>query len=895
MRAGRILVHRLRSLFRRSHSEAELRRELDLHIEQLAKEYSAAGLSDANARAAAMREFGPITSVAESCRDARRINLIQDLGRDLIYGLRLLGKSPGFTLIAVLTLSLGIGASSTIFSVVDAFLFRPLPFQQSDGLVVLSEQSAKEQGSRNPALATSREWKKNARSFSQFEFAVNYYETANIVAGNEAERISTQWVSPGMLRMLGLKPTLGRDFNAQDAVQNNILISYALWRRRWGGDPKVLGKRLDTSVGTFTVIGVMPPNSWVFPGTRDPELWIPADFSSQRPDTRWFTCIARLKPGTTVEQVQAEMSVFGKRLAQAHPESNKDWSATAQPVREFWAGDDQSLPYMLMGAVGFVLLIACANVANLLLARSNGRGTEMAIRASIGGSRARLVRQLLTESVLLALIGGTVGLGLSYFGVALMKSLIPDWILSAAGQVGIDARVLGFTLCLSMLTGILFGLAPAVRVSRIELNRALKEGGDRSGGGRQLGGNLLVVGEVALTLVLLAGAGLMVNSFIRVSRVDLGFDRSHLLAAYLELDGNTYRDLMPDDMKRLKPAADAFWQQAVERLEKIPGVISASFEGGTRECPIRIAGHSEEGPEPTSAVFLEVSDRYFGTMRIPTLAGRVLSATDDEREPWVAVINATMAKRYFAQENPIGQHIYVSFTDTGGRRVAEGRPREIVGIVGDVREFGAGRPVPSIIYVPVHQHIRDYPGGASITHLAGALMVRTSGNPLAAKDKMRKIVAGIDRTQVIGGVESVEQAAAEGIAQWRMFTQIFGFLSVVAIVLAAGGIYGVVAYTVSRRTHEIGVRIALGASSRDVIGLVLKQGARLVVPGIMIGLAGAYAATRLLRSLLYDVSPTDAPTFSIVAVLLATIALVACYVPARRAMGVNPVRALRSE
>jgi putative ABC transport system permease protein len=588
------------------------------------------------------------------------------------------------------------------------------------------------------------------------------------------------------------------------------------------------------------------------------------------------------------------VKVFGLRLAQAHPETNKDWVSTVVPVREYWYGDDRRLLAMLMGAVSFVLLIACANVANLLLARSGARATEMAIRASIGGSRARLTRQLLTESIFLALIGSAVGLGFSYLGVALLIPLIPRRVLSV-GPVSIDETVLAFTLVLSMLTGILFGLAPAMRVSRIDLNRALKEGGDRSGGSRQLGGNLLVVGEIALTLVLLAGAGLMINSFIRVSRVDLGFDPTHLLMADLELDGNTYRELMPDDMQRLRPATDAFWQEAVERLQRIPGVVSASFEGATRECPIRIAGRSEEGPEPASAVFVEAGDQYFATMRIPMIAGRPLGAMDDESAPWAAVINAAMAKRYFAQVNPIGQQIYVSFTDTGGRRVAEGRPREIVGVAGDVREFGPAQAPPAMIYVPIRQHIRDYPGGASSTHLSGTLMVRTSGDPLTLKETMRKVIAGIDHTQVVASVVSMEQAAAAGVAQWRVFTQIFGFLAAVAIVLAAGGIYGVVSFMVSRRTHEIGVRIALGARYQHVIAMVLKQGLKLAVLGIMIGLAGAYVVTRGARQFLYDVSPTDLPTFLIVSFLLTMVSLAACYVPARRAMRVDPIRALRNE
>ncbi|HLM97873.1 MAG TPA: ABC transporter permease [Bryobacteraceae bacterium] len=814
--------------------------------------------------------------------------------QDVRFGLRMLRRSPSLAVTAALTLALGIGANSTIFSVVNAAMFRPLHFHNPDRLLILREQNMKRSHWRNPALGTSLDWRKHAHSFEQIEFAVNYSETTNIVAGNEAQRIDAQFVSPGLLRMLGLKPVLGRDFNTQDPAQSNVLISHTLWQRLWGGDPKVLGKRLATSGGTYTIVGVMPPDTWVVPFARDP-VWIPLDPAGpdQRPDTRWWSCIGRLKPGATVAQARAEMRVFGQRLAEAHPETNQDWGAAAVAIRESWIGDDKYLLYMLMGAVGFVLLIACANVANLLLARSSARTTEMAIRASIGGSRIRIARQLLTESVLLSLIGGALGLGLSYGGVALMMSLIPDYV--SIGQVAIDGTVLGFTLGLSMLTGVLFGLAPAIRVSGLDLNRALKEGGDRSGGSRQLGGNLLVVGEVALTMVLLAGAGLMINSFIRVSQVDAGFDRSHLLTANLELDGTTYRELLADDMQRVTPAVDAFFHEAVERLAKIPGVVSATLEGGARQCPIRIAGHSEESSEGASAVFMEVGTGYFSTMRIPVIAGRAPAAADDERAPWIAVINAAMAKRYFSHESPIGQQLFVSFTDTGGRRVAEGRAREIVGIVGDVREFGVGQPAPAMIYVPERQHIRDYPGGASRTHLSNTLMVRTSGEPLALSETVRKVLAGIDRTQVVSDVQSMEQAAAEGLAQWRIFTQIFGFLSAVAIVLAAGGIYGVVSYTVSRRTHEIGVRIALGAGSHSVLGLVLKQGVKLAVPGILIGLAGAYVLTRGIGDLLYGVSPTDWPTLSIVSLLLAFIALAACYLPARRAVRVDPVRALRNE
>jgi putative ABC transport system permease protein len=824
---------------------------------------------------------------------------MKGLLQDIRYGSRMLTRTRSISAVAVLTLALGISVNALIFSLVNALLLRPLRLREPDRLVMLTEQNTKQQGwQRNPALATSLDWRKHAQSFAAIEFGVTYNESANLISGSETQRIETQFVSPDLLGMMGLKPMIGRGFSAQDATGpgSNVIVSHSLWQQLWGGEPNVIGKSLETSLGTYTVIGVMPPDTWIVPWARNPGIWIPLDPAGpdQRPDTRWWGCIARLKPGITVPRARAEMAVFGKRLAQADPDKNKDWELRVVPIRDYWYGQDKPLLVMLMGAVGFVLLIACANVANLLLARSGARATEMAIRSSMGGSRGRLIRQLLTESVFLALIGGVLGLGLSYLGVTLLFPLIPKQVLSVP-PVSIDETVLGFTLVLSMLTGILFGLAPAVRVSRVDLNRALKEGGDRSGGSRQLGGNLLVVGEMALTLVLLTGAGLMINSFIRVSRVNLGFDPLRLLLARVDLDGNSYRELMPDDMQRLKPATDAFWQEAVERLEKIPGVVSASFEGATRECPFRIAGRPEQAPETSSAVFVEAGEKYFATMQIPLRAGRPLGPRDDAGAPWVAVINAAMANRYFADGSPIGQQVFISFTDTGGRRVAEGRPREIVGVVGDVRMFGPANDPPAMIYVPFRQHIRDYPGGASSTHLSGTLVVRTSGNPLAYKQITHKVIGGIDRTQVVAAVASMEEAADAGVAQWRVYTQIFGFLAALAIVLAVGGIYGVVSFMVSRRTHEIGVRIALGAGYQQVIGMVLKQGLKLVLLGILIGLAGAYGLTRGVQQLLYEVSPTDVPTLLIVCLVLSVVSITACYLPARRAMRVDPVRALRNE
>lgn len=822
--------------------------------------------------------------------------------QDARYGFRILSRNPRVSLTAVFTLALGIGASTTIFSVVNGELFRPLPFKAEDRLVILAEQSVKNSSwQQDPVLSTALLWKKQTTSFEQMEFAVDRIETDNLLFANEAERVDVQLVSPALPDLLGLKPVLGRGFSTQgqqkDGHYEGVLIGHGLWRRHWGGDPNVIGKRLETSEGTFTIIGVMPPNAWVLPWVKDAGLWIALDPNSTtfRPDMRWFAVLARLSSGTSIQRAQAEMQVLGRQLAKAHPETNRDWTANAFPLREFWIGDDQSSLYLLMGAVGFVLLIACANVANLLLARARSRTTEMAVRASIGGTRGRIVRQLLTESVTLALIGGALGLALSFWGVKLWSALIPGWFTLLSEPIIVDRNVLAFTLGLAMLTGILFGIAPAVQISGLDLSRSLKEGGVQGGGdSRQIGGRLLVVGEVALTLVLLSGAGLTVNSFIRLKQVDLGFNPAHLLRVNIELAGTKYMEVLPNDLHRVTPAVDGFFQQTLERLRMLPGVTSVALDGMMRGCPFRIAGHADQGAEPPSALLEEVDDGYFRTLEIPLKQGRGLTRQDDELSPWVALINTTMAKHYFPRENPIGQQIYVSFTDSSGRSIAEGQPRQIVGVVADAT-FGAGWRAPALIYIPHRQHIRDYPGGASRTHLSKTLFLRTSGDPLALTRTVQRVIAEVDRTQVATDIQSMEQTTARMLRPWRFYVQIFGILSGIAIALAAVGIYGVMSYTVSRQAHEIGVRMALGANSRDVLGLILKNGLKMTLPGIAIGLAGAFGLTRLIGSMLYGVPPADPVTFTIVSIVLMSVALAACYFPARQATSIDPVKALRNE
>jgi len=826
--------------------------------------------------------------------------------QDVRYGLRMLRKSPGVSLAAALTLALGIGANTTIFSVMNAVFFRPLPFRDANRLVMLTERGVKNRNwQRDPAMATIYDWEKRTRSFADIQLAVNNEETGNLTLGNETERLRIQFITTGLLDLLGLEPIIGHGFHTSDTtkaeangVYSNILISRAMWQRHWGGDPGILGKTLRMFDANVTIAGVMPDRAWVYPWLRNIDVWMAVDPPSNskefHPELRWLGVLARLKPGISLEQATAEMAVLGQQLASAHPETNRDWTADALALQEAWFGDSKQAFYLLLGATGFVLLIACANVANLMLARAGARAREMAIRASIGGTRARIARQLLTESMVLALIGGVLGLVLSHSGVKLFVALLPD-LGTLVDTITIDGRVMLFALAAVALTGILFGAAPAIRLSAFDLNRCLKEGGDRSGGSsRNLGGSLLVVGEVALTLILLAGAGLMVNSFVRLERVDLGFNPAHLLTANVELDTAKYKQFLEGDIQRVTPATDDFFSQAVERLKRTPGVVAAAVEGSPARSTVRIAGRSDTAQQPT-VTYTEVDDGYLRTMQIPLLQGRALTAKDDELAPWVALINRAMAKRYFPGENPIGKQIYLTLPENGARKVVEPGPRTIVGVVSDAREFGpASQPQPWL-YLPHRQHVRDYLGANAFAHLAKRLIIRTAGDPLAMSNVMRRVVGETDRTQVVNKIQSMEQIVGERVSPWRFLMEIFGILAGLALALAGVGIFGVMSYTVSRRTHEIGVRMALGAGSPDVLGLMMKHGLKLTVPGLVLGLGGAFGLTRLIGSMLYGVPPNDPLTLSAVSLLLLGIALAACYFPARRAMSVDPVKALRNE
>jgi putative ABC transport system permease protein len=602
----------------------------------------------------------------------------------------------------------------------------------------------------------------------------------------------------------------------------------------------------------------------------------------------------------TIEEAQAEMDTLTRRAEQDNPAMNKGWGARVHSLHEYAVGGYRTILYLLLGAVGFVLLMACANVANLLLARAAARQKEIAVRASLGAGRLRLVRQFLTESVLLAVLGGALGVLVADWGNRIFIALAPNWF-ARASEVRLDLTVLGFTLALSVATGILFGLVPAVQASRPDLNESLKEAGGRSTvGSRQRGRSLLVISEVALALVLLIGAGLMINSFLRLQNVELGFDTDNVMTAEVLLAGPKYYQLLGGDMKKVTPQGVVFFDDVVQRLKLLPGVESVSIAhmappGFMADRVFRIIG-AADGTRPQGAGYSEVSAEFFRTLRIPLLKGRYLTDRDDEGSPWVAVINKAMASRHFPKEEPVGKYLQLTVTGgSAGVTVEEGQPRQIVGVVGDVRQWGpANEPVPTI-YTSYRQRVWEYPGGGYTTHLRKHFVIRTASDPMALAGAVQKVVAEVDKDQVVYNLRTLEQVLSEFLGPWRFFMRLFGIFGGLAVLLATVGIYGVMSNAVNRRTHEFGVRMANGAERRDILKLVLLHGLKVTLIGVVIGVAGSLALTRLIAGLLHGVKPTDPVTFTAVAVFLTGIALLAAYIPARRASKVDPMVALRYE
>ncbi len=826
------------------------------------------------------------------------------LWRDVRFSLKMFAGNPGFTAVAVLSLAIGIGANTTIFSVLNTVLLRPFPVHEPDRLVVLHQFHRKEGFPRNPTGKMCEEWRTRTRSFESMAlFDGAGSGPANLTGAGEAVRIRQASVGPELFDVLGVKPVLGRGFLPEDipaTESTTVVISYGFWQEHFKGDPTVIGRRVVIEGSPKTIVGVMPAGFWTHPSAKDTDAWLAYDLRNL-PTTRWLFPLARLKPGVTIEQAQAELNTLAFAAEQDDPKTNKDWGARVQGLHEYAVGNYPAFLYLLLGAVGFVLLIACANVANLLLVRAAARKKEVAVRASLGASRLRLLRQFLTESVVLAAFGGALGILFAAWGNRLFIALTPAWF-ARVSEVQLDSTVLGFTVALSVLTGILFGLAPALKGTRVNLNESLKESGGRSTvGARQRGRSALVIAELSLAFVLLIGAGLMINSFLRLQNVDLGFQPDNVLTAEVLLAGPRYYQVLSGDMKRVTPQGVVFFDELLSRLKRIPrvestGIATMAPPGWSPSTAFRIAGDSDSLKRPQGAMCSEVSPEFFRTIKIPLVRGRYLNDRDTMNAPWVVVINETMARRYFAKENPLGKQLYLTIMgEASGRNVDEGRPREIVGVVGDVRQYGPqAEPMP-MMYASYLQHVWEYPGGFYTSHLRKNIVIRASSDPAALTAAVQKAVGEVDKDQVVYNFRTMKQAVSESIGPGRLLLGLFGTFGALALLLASVGIYGVMSYSVAQRTHEIGVRMAVGATRNNVVRLVLKQGLVITLAGLAIGIGGSIALTRLLRGLLYGIEPTDPLTFTAVSLVLAIIALAACLIPARRAAKVDPMVALRYE
>jgi putative ABC transport system permease protein len=806
---------------------------------------------------------------------------MENLRGDIRYAFRNLLRRPGFTLIAVITLALGIGANTAIFSAINALLLKPLPFPELDRVVAIWDKLPSRGVLHNEVAAANYfDWQAQNQSFEQL--ALYRWWSANLAAVDPPERIQGFLVTANYLDAIGMKPIMGRNFSPEenqpgkDAV---AIITHSLWQRRFGGDPNIVNKTITINSIVRTVVGVMPER-FNFP--KGAEIYAPLQVTPELVKSRGnhsYYVIGRLKPGVSMATAQADIDNLTARLAQQFPETNTGWGATVFPIVKDTVRLYDTALWVMMGAVGFVLLIACANVANLMLARASGRQKEIALRSALGASRWRIVRQLLTESVIVALIGGALGILIGFWGIDALRAANPgDAARFAPGwyQLGINFPVLAFTIALSVFSGIVFGLAPALQVSKPNLNGSLKEGSRQTSGSTHRLRSSLVVFEVAVSLVLLVGAGLLARSFLSLLRTDPGFNPDGVLTLNLVLPGAKYKD---------QPARSAFYNDLVQRVKAYPGVESAAV---VNYLPLGGSNSSDdylvEG-EPAPAPGQEYDGRYrvstpdyFRTMGIPLIRGRGFTDQDKAGAPPVVIVNETLARKHWPNEDAIGKRI--RFYGPPERALW----REIVGVVEDVRHE-LNLPVTPEYYLP---HAQD-PWGAMV------LVARTSVDPASLAPALRQQVWAIDKDQPVFDVRTMQEVRSMSVALYSFSSVMLAIFAGVALLLASIGIYGVMAFAVTQRTQEIGIRMALGARALDVLKLVVKHGMKLALLGIVIGLAGSWALTRFLEQMLVGVQPTDLLTFSVVSICLLVAAFVACYLPARRATKVDPLEALRYE
>jgi predicted permease len=877
------------ALFYRSHIEQDMDEELRSHIRSRVEDLERSGLRRAEAERRASLEFGGYQKFKEECREALGTYFLEALVQDVRYGVRTLRKSPGFTAIAVLTLALGIGANTAIFSYVNAWLIHPLPYAHPEELVVALSHNAKEGWTDQTFTnADFLEYQKQASSFTQLAAWTSWF--FNLTGDGTPDRVTGGLVSWNFFDALGARPMLGRSFLPQDSrpgSSNVAILSQGLWETRFGGDPRIIGRKITLQGETYTVIGVMR-SDFQFPlmgayGGGAANIWTPLAFNDKQSadrTTSWLPVLGRLKTGVTREQASAEMATIASRLAKLYPQTNTNLTTVLSSMAYEVGKEEGSQELMIcFWAVGLVLLIASANVANLMLARGTGRAREFAVRGALGASRVRLVRQLLTESLLLFVAGGAAGTLLAFCAVQGIEASIPARIrgyMVNYGRVSLDITTLAYVATIAMICGIAFGLAPAFEASRIDVNSALKAASGRSTSAGQSARlrRVFVIGEIALASVLVISTGLLVKSFVRMVHGYLGFEPRGLVAAQV---------LIPP----LRYGSDAqvrnFYEQVVQRVGASPGVWSASvseyipFAESSQAVIVHAAGQPAMRPgEERTADYTAVGPAYFSTMQIPLLRGRAFGAEDGPASPKVVVINEALMREFFANKNPIGRRLEIGH---------EATPCTVVGVVHDVKQF----------YLTDEPYAQVYVSAAQFPSASMSLVVRAGASQAGIATAIRRAVWSVDSQQPVSIVETMATMIAERNTPNRFLIQLMTFFGAAALMLGAIGIYGLMAHMVTQRTHEIGIRMAFGAQPRGVMRLVLGQGLNLTAWGLTIGLGASFLATRWMASRLYGVSVRDPLTFAGVSLLLAVVALAACYIPARRAMRLDPIIALRHE
>jgi predicted permease len=878
-----------RNIFNKAQLDQQLDEELRAYVDMLAAIKLEEGLSPESARRAALIEIGGVEQVKEKVREVRMGHILETIWQDVRYGIRQLIKNPGFTVVAVFTLALGIGANAALFSIVNGVLLNPLPYPQAEQIVMLHQSKPNFDRGAIP-YPNFRDWQKQNQTFSAM--AIGRSIGFSLTGTNDAERVNAQLISADFFAVLGVPPILGRTFTpGEDEINASpvVVISAAFWQRKFAAAPDILEQNLILDNKSYTIIGVLPASFNFF--SRGVDVYVPIGqwgnpALAARGAGLGLHGVGRLKPGVTFEQAQADMDSVASGLAITYPETNRDNGAKLVPLKESVIGEVQPILLMLLGAVGFVLLIACVNVGNLLLARSTGRNREFAIRASLGASRSRLLRQLLTESLLLALLGGGLGLLVAGWGTRAAISLLPT-ALPRAEEISVDTRVLLFTLVISLLTGALAGLAPMLKSSQWQLSETLKEGGRGTSTGRSRTQGIFVAVEMALAVVLLVGAGLMIRSLNALWNVDPGFRPDNVLTFGLSL---------PPSMKSAKPEAiRASFRELSDTLNTMPGIQAASFSWGA--SPMQgeddLFFWMDGQPKPASqsamnmALVYRVEPAYLTTMGIPLKDGRFFNAQDDERSMPVVVIDEIFAHKYFGAENPIGKRLNLDGDDD---------PVQIIGVVGHVNQWSMGADDAQSLQAQLYTSFRQLGDGAMTRLASGAsVLVRSETQSPALFDTIRHNLQSRNNQYILYRPQTLNEAIARTIASQQFLMILLDIFAGIALLLASIGLYGVISYLVGQRTHELGIRLALGAQRREVLQLILSHGLKMAIGGVMLGLLIAFAVTRVLETMLYGVSATDPLTFTAIALLLTLVALLACMVPAWRASRVDPLIALRCE